>query len=193
MVRFRVRTRVSSNEKDDKDWFCYLMKQLGGPCKNEANIKVATEAFTDVYRHNVGEINDKSTKPARGLWQVEMIIGPFGNENAASVFRREWMEESRGIESRRQRGIKLAESYVYAPIRCYDKRVVPLDLNCWLDRHNMSCLKLPEVALTRFYSRLADGHKKAAREAGHNGRALSKKDANKKANLPCRSPVQKER
>lgn len=97
----------SEDEKSRAPWFVYQMIQLGGRCKNEANLKVAREPFEDLRRHNNGEVNDKATKPARGAWQIEMIIGPFMTWDKAEAFRKLWMQKSRGPISRRKRGIEL--------------------------------------------------------------------------------------
>lgn len=153
-----------------RPWFTYLMIQLGGRCKNEANLKVAREPFEDTRKHNSGETNDKATKPARGAWQVEMVIGPFGSREAAEAFRRLWMQKSRGPISRRARGAELVEHYqnrgyqlsdelrssgdaAWRGIYCFDKRLVPLDLNQWLLRHGMGYLTQSEERLNTLYQR----------------------------------------
>lgn len=172
-----VKKKRSSSPDDEEEssppslpWFAYLMIQLGGRCKNEANLKVAREPFEDTRRHNSGETNDKATKPARGAWQVEMIIGPFESREAADGFRRLWMQKSRGPISRRARGTELVEHYqnrgcqlsdelrttgdaAWSRIYCFDKRLVPLELNRWLARHDMHCLAQSEERLRVMYQR----------------------------------------
>lgn len=165
-----VKKRREEEEDTEQPWFTYLMIQLGGRCKNEANLKVAREPFEDTRKHNSGETNDKATKPARGAWQVEMIIGPFAKRQGAEAFRKLWMQKSRGPISRRARGAELVEHYQnkgcqlsdemratggaeWTGIFCFDKRLVPLNLNQWLLRHSMGCLMQSEERLSNLYQR----------------------------------------
>jgi hypothetical protein len=143
-------------EPPNDAWFCYLMKQLGGHCKNEANIKVAREPYADVDSHNRGDVNDKATKPAKGLWQVEMIIGPFPTEREAAHFRMEWMLASRGMSSRRDCGIVMTNEKRQEPgyenLYCFDKRLVPYPLNTYLICHGMDFLCVSEEAFNKLVS-----------------------------------------
>lgn len=124
------------------------MKQLGSYCKNEANIKVAREPYQDVDGHNRGDASDKSTKPAKGLWQVEMIIGPFPSEFCATHFRMEWMLYSRNTNSRRICGIAMTEELrkdaAWSELYCFDKRLVPFPLNTYLVFNGLECLCVSE-------------------------------------------------
>lgn len=130
---------------DDGAFFCYLMKQLGGQCKNEANIKTSIEPYKDVCGHNRGDVNDKSTKPARGLWQVEIIAGPFDTLAEATIFREEWLGSSRGMNSRRLEGIRLTVEWRangFSKLMCFDKRLVPHPLNAYLAEVNLDFLQV---------------------------------------------------
>lgn len=131
------------------------MIQLGGPCKNEAKVNVAQDVFGDAYKHNSGAINDKGTKPARGLWMVEMIIGPYETYEEADKDCREWKKESRSIIPRRDLGLEIVAAKK-GKIKCYDKREVIIDPdtrspNTWLRENGMECLCLPEQRMNALY------------------------------------------
>lgn len=121
-------------------WFCYLMKQLGGYSKNEANIKMSTQPYQDVTSHNRGDSNDKTTKPAKGHWQIEMLIGPL-DEDESKVITKNWMSTSRGLTSRRARGLQivldLRNKQPDRLVFCFDKRLVPIPLEPQLKRIGM--------------------------------------------------------
>jgi hypothetical protein len=134
---------------DKEPWFVYLMKQFGGVCKNEANIKVAREPYQDVDGHNRGDFNDKATKPAKGLWQVEMIIGPFYCELHAKQFRVQWMLDSRGMSPRRDCGIEMVTEWRkcgHLELFCFDKRLVPFPPNNYLIENGLECLTISDDA-----------------------------------------------
>jgi hypothetical protein len=158
-------TKTSPTMRDlpTETWFCYLMKQLGGHCKNEANIKVAREPYADVDSHNRGDVNDKATKPAKGLWQVEMIIGPFPRELDATQFRMEWMLASRGMSSRRDCGIKMTMKKRLEPgyenLFCFDKRLVPYPLNTYLITNGMDFLCVSEEAFEKLVAAVENARK----------------------------------
>lgn len=129
-------------------WFCYLVKQLGGFSKNEANIKMAENPYYDMGSHYVGDANDKTAKLGKGFWQIEMIVGPLDSEQEADQVRQNWLSTSRGLPSRRERGIKIAvELRERRPDRlvfCFDKRLVPIPLNPYLRRVNLDYLSVDD-------------------------------------------------
>jgi len=154
----RKSTEPAEAEKARAPWFVFLMVQLGHSCKNEAKIIIAREAYRESYRHNSGEINDKGTKAAKGLWTPDLCAGPFKTWEAAERFKELCTKKSRSIIPRRERFVDLVQSeeliqsgVVDADIKCFDKRLVPLYLNQWLVDNNMECLQLPEERLASLY------------------------------------------
>lgn len=133
---------------DTGKWFCYLVKQLGGFSKNEANIKMASNPYYDMGSHHVGDTNDKTAKLGKGFWQIEMIIGELDDEKEADQVRQNWLSTSRGLPSRRERGIKIAmelrERRPGRRVFCFDKRLVPIPLNPYLRRVNLDYLSVDD-------------------------------------------------
>lgn len=147
IVFYQPRHREESDALETRPWFCYLMKQLGGHCKNEANVKVSDEPYKDVCGHNRGDVNDKATKPARGLWQIELIAGPLYSSEDVEKFREAWVITSRGLNSRRTRCVELVEQWRaegYTDLHCYDKRLVPHPLNTFLKNAGLEYLQVDE-------------------------------------------------
>ena len=67
---------------------------------------------------NKGSIrNVRNTKPAQGKWQLNMIIGPFTKKLDAKEVMEFWRNKSRGMISRRKRGIALAKQH---GVKCWD-------------------------------------------------------------------------
>lgn len=91
---------------DGDPYFCYMMINLQPLQKTNTFIEVSCDPFKTVENHNNSAI--KSTQPAAPNWILDMIIGPFDQIQKASLFVKLWRDKSRGINSRRKRGIKLA-------------------------------------------------------------------------------------
>lgn len=148
---------AAETPKENRDiWFCCLMKQLEGQCKNETSILVSQKPLETVYAHNAGTINDKSTKAARGYWMPEMLVGPLPSEEDALRFKKNWMNKSRGISSKRQFGIDQSEKWrrQYPFLRCYDKRCIPAKYNAFLVDLGMPELCVPAHSLAIMNHRL---------------------------------------
>ena len=81
------------------------------------------------------------------FWDIELIVGPFAEQNAIE-YEKKWNYNSRGIESRRIRGLTLfSEAYALDnSLRCYDKRLIPLkpSLEEWLRHHKLEEYILPK-------------------------------------------------
>jgi len=153
MVRFRVNPVIKTKHepylKVDpilnpiyKQYYCYMMQQVGGACKNEASMGISCDPCASVHGHNIGILGDKSTKPAAGFWQLEQVIGPFNTVTAACVFVEQWKRKSRTTTSRRRRGLDLVLSQVSQlnaspPLRIYDKRILPRDLSSYCKKYGI--------------------------------------------------------
>jgi len=161
IARGRRRKRkepVEPAEPRDENWFCCLMKQLDGQCKNETSIQVSETPLATVYDHNAGNVDDKSTKAARGHWMPEMIIGPFARLEDAQKFKDGWMDRSRGIISKRRFGIQQTVDWrqTHPNLRCYDKRVVPRDYNEFLGFFDMYELAVSKHLLSVMWHQLRE-------------------------------------
>jgi hypothetical protein len=142
-----VGTHSSSHPEQ---WFCLLMKQLDGPCKNETNIQVSQHPLLTVYEHNTGVVSDKATKAARGHWMPEVIVGPFTTKEYAVEYQQNWSTQSRGVMSKRKLVLDLTDSWRRAHrdqplLYVYDKRIIPLDYNDYLNRNGLVQLQVPPV------------------------------------------------
>lgn len=137
-------------------WFCCLMKQLDGQCKNETSIQVSQKPLETVYQHNAGTANDKSTKAARGHWMPEMLVGPLPSQKDAELFKKQWMQKSRGIVSKRDFGKLQAREWreTYPALRCFDKRLVPCDYNDYVSIVGMPELRVSNASLVAMKKRL---------------------------------------
>lgn len=86
-------------------------------------------------------------KQSQVSWEVELIIGKF-SLNKAKDFANKWNNISRGINSRRTRGLELfnSEKESNPELTCYDKRIVPIKppLETWLRQSQLQEFVLPE-------------------------------------------------
>ncbi len=122
------------------------MQQLEGHSKNETSILVSQLPTKTVFEHNTGIINDKSTKAARGHWMIEMLVGPFVAHDDAARFRATWMDQARGILSKRRFGKTQANKLrgTHPKLRCFDKRLIPEHYNEYLIAHDMAAMCVSE-------------------------------------------------
>jgi hypothetical protein len=56
----------------------------------------------------IDKCNSKLNSVCKTKWEVDMIVGPFDNKSQAEDFHNKWKKKTRGISSRRGRGIELA-------------------------------------------------------------------------------------
>lgn len=104
-----------------EEWFCYLMINFYPNTKTHTHVGKSREPVKKVKEYNKGTIkNARQTNTATGYWELEMIIGVFDKKADAIEFRDLWKSNSRGIKSRRQRGIDLAIKHKKT---CWDKRM----------------------------------------------------------------------
>ena len=127
-----------------------MVKQTEVVCKNEANIFVAQDVLKRVDEYNTGLERNKSTKDARGFWQLEIIVGPYPTRHLARAFLKRW-QNSRGILPRRERAIKLVQQEE-AGVRLFDKRIIPLHYNKWLRNHKLNDLRVDDSELQNLYT-----------------------------------------
>lgn len=105
--------------------------------------------LSDVLRNNISH---------NGSWEIELIIGPF-SESDADDFAKSWTSKSRGIDSRRTRGLDIFQERLQTDpnLKCYNKHIVPLSppIDFWLSALNID---LPEDCkdsqIVKYYSHL---------------------------------------
>jgi len=72
-----------------------------------------------VRMHNTRRVKSKSTRPAAGLWTLELAIGPVQHKEDTYVLRDYWKMKKRGPASRRDFGKWLGANL---GLDCYDAR-----------------------------------------------------------------------
>ncbi len=104
---------MSQDEKAqnaDREYFAYMLANYDAAQKINTYIGKSRDPFL-----KVDLINEKMTRGARstrqaaGNWRLEMIVGPFVTKKESVYFRELWKQKSRGILSRLERGMNLAE------------------------------------------------------------------------------------
>lgn len=113
-----------------------------------------------VYKNSNPNVleTSSSNRSSNGYWEIELIIGPF-EEHSAIEFTKLWTSKSRGIDSRRQRGLEIFRQKLESDInlKCYNKHIIPLSppIDFWLTAMNIN---IPEHCtksqITKYYSRL---------------------------------------
>ncbi len=110
---------MEASEGRSEDRFCYMMVNFKAEQKINTYIGEGKDPYEDVLLHNSGRAKDsKSTRSAAPNWELNMIIGPFKNSGDACKFVEPWRVNSRGILSRRKRGMELAR---LQNLTCWDK------------------------------------------------------------------------
>ena len=95
--------------KHEKPYFCYMMINLDQNQKTNTFIEVSRDPFATVNKHNNGGVrNSKTTQSGAPDWILSLIIGPFVKEEDATSLAEKWRGKSRGIRSRRNKGMTLA-------------------------------------------------------------------------------------
>jgi hypothetical protein len=79
----------------------------------------ARNPIEKVRMHNERQVKSKSTRPAAGLWNLEIAIGPFETKKDTFVIRDYWKMKKRGPASRRTFGKWIAG---VLGLECYDTR-----------------------------------------------------------------------
>lgn len=104
-------------------YWCYLMVNFQPEQKINTYIGKTKDPPKKVEEHNQRKAKgQKTTKAAAPYWSLEMIIGPFNDKGSAIEFRDKWKQKSRGIQSRRQRGLDLSDEY---HVEVFDERQNP--------------------------------------------------------------------
>jgi len=103
-------------------YYCYLAINEGNSQKVNTRVGVSRYPPNRVQMDNEKyEQNKKNKNNPTSPWVLNMIIGDFTTRMSAEEFRKEWLRKSRGIKSRRYRGLSVA---YWKYKRCYDAELV---------------------------------------------------------------------
>lgn len=103
-------TSFSESELNGREmaYWCYLMINFNVYQKTNTHVGMSRNPVKKVEKHNEKKLKgSKSTKAAAGSWELNAIVGPFKEKLDAKGFKIEWNLHSRGIDSRRNRGMQL--------------------------------------------------------------------------------------
>jgi hypothetical protein len=92
-------------------------------------------------------------------WEIELIVGHFTRKNAL-IYHEQWSTQSRGLESRRIRGLEIFRESVVkdSQLICYDKCIIPVSPNLeeWLKLVHLEEMSLPDIYVRQLYNILDD-------------------------------------
>lgn len=101
-------------------WYCFMMVNWSAEQKINTWIEESIQPLLSLELHNGKKaFNSKYTQSAAGSWKIELIIGSFDNIDEAHRFVLDWKDQCRGVPSRRQKGIHLAQ---INKLICWDRR-----------------------------------------------------------------------
>lgn len=142
--------KVSKSKKKPKS-----KKKKSNKCTTTTTNTKNRKAHAVINEHEFTLQEHEITPNKYILWEPEMIIGKF-TKREAKLYAEKWRGASRGIESRRNRGILLFNDAVLVDktLKCYDKRIIPIvpDLDTWLKSVNLSEYILPQTYMTKFFN-----------------------------------------
>lgn len=103
--------------------------------KTSAHVGHSTNPALDVYLHNHLKTNDRTTSAAAPHWRLDMVMGPFLSHEQATECSKEWVNNTRGMDSKRKRALLLSRMYgvpLYSasakpkvPVKEYLRKVAP--------------------------------------------------------------------
>jgi len=88
--------------------------------KTLTHVGKARRPVDKVRMHNERLVKSKSTRPAAGLWKLEVAVGPFASKRDTIPIRDFWKKKKRGPASRRSFGKWIAASL---GLECFDSRM----------------------------------------------------------------------
>lgn len=107
-------------------YYAFLMTHPLHGKKTSANIGYSTNPALDVYRHNHLLTNDRTTSAAAPHWTVDVVVGPFITCEKSKQCTEDWVIDSRGIESKRNRAVLMSRIYGVPLYSAHIKPQVPL-------------------------------------------------------------------
>jgi hypothetical protein len=119
-----AQVRAQRRQPNRKPYFVYLMA-CTIPSKRVrrmfTHIGKSREPIRKVLRHNEGRVNShkRSTRSNAPHWRLEMWDGPFMSRTQARVVQKKWSLNTKGINPRIERGMKIARQH---NVCCYTPR-----------------------------------------------------------------------
>jgi hypothetical protein len=92
-------------------YYCYLMTHDLQGKKTSAHVGYTTDPLYDVYLHNHSLINDRTTNAAAPYWRLDCVLGPFITLEKAILCSEDWVNGTRGQESKRNKACLLKVLY----------------------------------------------------------------------------------
>ena len=108
-------------------YYAFLMTHPLHGKKTSANIGYSTNPALEVYRHNHLLTNDRTTSAAAPHWNVDVVVGPFITWEKSKLCTEDWVIDSRGIESKRNRAVLMSRIYGVPLYSAHIKPDVPLE------------------------------------------------------------------
>ena len=104
-----------------RPWFVFLMINFLASTKTNTHVDFSRRPRRRWHQLNTGKIkNARNTKPAETHWELEMVLGPISSRRQAERMAEVWKAKSRGLKSRRDKGIVIAQD---SGLICWDKRL----------------------------------------------------------------------
>jgi hypothetical protein len=102
---------ISSIETSDIDDKRIYESETSSPFSKQQQQKemIPSSPNTNTDNYSENRRRQQQQQQDAGKWKLEMIIGPFEDQKKAIEFKELWRKKSRGIKSRRARGIDLAK------------------------------------------------------------------------------------
>jgi hypothetical protein len=101
------------------------------------HIGKSREPVRKVLRHNEGMVTShkRSTRSSAPHWRLEEWVGPFATRRDARLFQTSWFRNTKGVKTRMERGIQLANEY---NVICYTPRAALADIATGVAKHPQS-------------------------------------------------------
>lgn len=127
--------------KENDPYYAYMLGNGDKNAKTQAYVGKGRNPFWKQACHNSKRFRTKKTRSAAGRWFLELVCGPFMCKETAVIFKKAW-SKSRGVDSKRDRALLLAQEY---HIAVYDFRL-PCGENCVrTDNNQVACPSPPSV------------------------------------------------
>lgn len=146
---------IEEDEEERGTYSCLLI-QLDHQTKNDTHVLTDSNPWRTIYNTN----GRKDKRLPLGHWEIEMVVGPFTDASDAIKFSKHWNGAYRGVISKRNQAERLTNIWreKYPELRCYDKRLVPVDYNQHLNDHNLQPLTVDQRQLDSLYGSLQVVH-----------------------------------
>lgn len=94
-------------DNNNNAWFCSLFITTKQNQKVNTSIEISQDPRLLLAEKNKKKINYSSDGEEKEPWKHELIVGPMNKETAIK-FQAKWKNQSRGIASRKRKGIEMA-------------------------------------------------------------------------------------